>query len=101
MSTPSTVERGTIYTLGYRQRKAAAILERPLRQPQALLLDVRYQPACSFNPGWDPATLAARYGEQYRWGRRLGTASYLRREPPIRLPARFSDECRQRTRPHC
>ena len=82
----STMERGTIYTLGYSQRKAAATLERLLRHRQTLLLDVRYQPVCSFNPEWNQTELAARYGEQYRWERRLGNMHYWSRDRGIRLP---------------
>lgn len=89
MSTNSStiIERGTIYTLGYSQRKAAATLERLLRQSQILLLDVRYQPTSRWNPEWNRADLAARYGEQYRWERRLGNVNYWSRERGIQLPA--------------
>jgi uncharacterized protein (DUF488 family) len=87
MSTNSTVERGTIYTLGYSQRKAAATLERLLRQPQTLLLDVRFQPVSRWNPEWNRADQAARYGEQYRWERRLGNVNYWSRDRGILLPA--------------
>ena len=82
----SAIERGTIYTLGYSQRKAAATLERLLRQPQTLLLDVRYQPVSRWNPEWNRADLVARYGEQYRWERRLGNVNYWSRERGIQLP---------------
>src|SRR5437764_1192005 len=44
MSTSSTLERGNIYTLGYTQAKAEAHLERLMRNPRVLLVDVRYQP---------------------------------------------------------
>src|SRR2546425_1219147 len=82
----SAIERGTIYTLGYSQRKAAATQERLLRQPQTLLLDVRYQPVSRWNPEWNRADLAARYGKQYRWERRLGNVNYWSRERAIQLP---------------
>jgi uncharacterized protein DUF488 len=91
MSTPPTALRGTIYTLGYRQRKAAATLERLLRQPQTLLLDVRSQPVCRWNPEWNRADLAARYGEQYRWERRLGNSNYWSRAWAIRLPVGWQE----------
>lgn len=87
MNTNGSIERGTIYTLGYSQRKAAATVERLLRQPQTLLLDVRYQPISRWNPEWNRAELAARYGEQYRWERRLGNINYWSRERGILLPA--------------
>ena len=88
MSTNTTpIERGMIYTLGYSQRKAAATLERLLRHPGTLLLDVRYQPVCRWNPVWNRAELAARYGEQYRWERRLGNVNYWSQTRPIQLPA--------------
>lgn len=87
----STVKRGTLYTLGYSQRKAAATLERLMRQPRTLLLDVRYQPTCRFNPAWNRAELAARYGEQYRWERRLGNVNYWSRARAIQLPGNFQE----------
>jgi len=87
MSSRRPLERGTIYTLGYSQPKAAATLERLMRQPQTLLLDVRYQPVSRWNPEWNRAELAARYGEQYRWERRLGNVNYWSRERGIQLPA--------------
>lgn len=86
--------RGTIYTLGYCQTKAAAILERLLRQPDTLLLDVRYQPACRWNLAWNRAELAARYGEQYRWERRLGNVNYWSHTRPIRLPRGWQEAVR-------
>ena len=85
--TTGTLARGTLYTLGYSQRKASATLERLLRQPRTLLLDVRYQPTCRFNPAWNRAELATRYGEQYRWERRLGNIHYWSRTRGIQLPA--------------
>ncbi len=89
------VERGTIYTLGYSQRKAATALERLLRQPRTLLLDVRYQPVCHWNPEWDRAALAARYGEQYHWERRLGNLYYWSRDQGIRLPGNYREATRE------
>ncbi len=79
--------RGTIYTLGYSQRNAAATLERLLHQPAILLLDVRSQPTSRWDPQWTRAELAARYGEQYRWEQRLGNVNYWSQTRPIRLPA--------------
>lgn len=87
--------RGTIYTLGYSQRHAAATLERLLRQPLVLLLDVRYQPVCRWNPQWNRAELAARYGEQYRWERRLGNVNYWSQTRPIHLPAGYAQAVRE------
>lgn len=85
MTTSNSTLRGTIYTLGYSQRNAAAILERLLRQPALLLLDVRYQPVCRWNPAWNRAELTARYGEQYRWERRFGNVNYWSHSRPIQL----------------
>lgn len=81
------VERGTISTLGYSRCKAAATLERLLRQPCTLLLDVRYQPTSRRNPQWNRAELAARYGAQNRWERRLGNVNYWSHTRGIQLPA--------------
>lgn len=87
----SVIERGTIYTLGYSQWKAAATLERLMRQPRTFLLDVRFQPVSRWNPEWNRAELAARYGEQYRWERRLGNVNYWSRDRGIQLPAGSQD----------
>src|SRR5258708_6622511 len=89
MSTSSSVERGTVYTLGVSQRKATAALEGLLRHPQMLLLDVRYQPTSCWNPEWNRAALAARYGQRYHWERRLGNVHYWSRERALQLPAGF------------
>ncbi len=87
----NALPRGTIYTLGYSQRKAAAMLERLLRQPAILLLDVRYQPTSRWNPQWTRAALAARYGEQYRWEQRLGNVNYWSHTRGIQLSARWQE----------
>ncbi len=87
MTTSSSPLRGTIYTLGYSQRKAAATLERLLRLPRILLLDVRYQPTSRWNLQWNRTELTARYGVQYRWERRLGNVNYWSQTRPIHLPA--------------
>ncbi|HEY6539379.1 MAG TPA: DUF488 family protein [Ktedonobacteraceae bacterium] len=85
-TTGNPVERGTIYTLGYSQRNAAATLERLMRHPRTLLVDVRYQPVVSgWNPQWNRASLAGRYGERYVWERRLGTLQSRGRDVPIQL----------------
>jgi uncharacterized protein (DUF488 family) len=85
MSTHSTIERGTIYTLGYSQPKASARLEQLMHNPCMLLVDVRYQPVCSFTPQWNRAFLAGRYGQRYVWERRLGNVHYRSRDLPIQL----------------
>src|SRR5579859_373471 len=87
--------RGTIFTLGYSQRHAAATLECLLRQQQVLLLDVRSQPTSRWNPQWNRAELAARYGEQYRWERRLGNVNYWSRERGIQLPTGWQEAIRE------
>lgn len=83
----STVERGTIYTLGYSQVKAEATLEQLMRHPHVLLVDVRYQPVSRWNPQWNRAALAGRYGQGYVWDRRLGNIHYSSRDRPIQLAA--------------
>ena len=93
--TNSIVKRGTLYTLGYCQRKASATLERLMRQPRTLLLDVRSQPVCRFNPAWNRAELAARYGEQYQWERRLGNVNYWSRSRAIQLPENSQEAIRE------
>jgi hypothetical protein len=89
------IERGTIYTLGYRQRNAAATLDRLLRQPRILLLDVRYQPSSRWNPQWSRVELASRYDEQYRWERRLGNVTYWSQTRPMQLPAGYKQAVRE------
>ncbi len=85
-TTSNSTLRDTIYTLGYRQRQAAATLDRLLRQPCTLLLDVRSQSVCRWNPVWNRADVAARSGEQYRWERRLGNVYYWSQIRPVQLP---------------
>ncbi len=87
--------RGTIYTLGYRQPNAAVTLALLLRQPHTRLLDVRYQPTSRWNPQWNRAALAARYGAQYRWERRLGNLNYRSRDRAIQLPGNAQDAVRE------
>jgi uncharacterized protein (DUF488 family) len=91
MSTHSAVERGTIYTLGYSQSKAEATQERLMPQPHTLLVDVRYQPVSRWNPQWNRASLAGRYGQQYVWDRRLGTIHYVSRDRAVQLAAGHRD----------
>ncbi len=95
MNTNSRSARGTIYTLGYSHPQAAVALERLMRNPTVLLLDVRYQPISHWNPEWNSASLAARYGEQYRWEQRLGNMHYWSRERAIQLPAGSGDAVRE------
>ncbi len=91
MNTNSRSARGTIYTLGYAHPQAAVALERLMRNPTVLLMDVRYQPVCSFNAQWNRAALAARYGERYVWEQRLGNVNYRSRELAIQLGACSQD----------
>jgi hypothetical protein len=95
MNTNSRCARGTISTLGYAHPQAAMALERLMRNPTVLLLDVRYQPVSGFNPEWNRASLADRYGEQHRWEQRLGNRHYWSRERAIQLPAGSQDAVRE------
>ena len=88
-TTGKPVERGTIYTLGYSQRDAAATLERLMRPPRTLLVDVRYQPVSGWSPQWNRASLAGRYKERYVWERRLGNLHFRSRDLPILLAPGF------------
>jgi uncharacterized protein (DUF488 family) len=94
MNSMRPTPRGTIYSLGYSQAKAAATLERLMRQPRVLLVDVRYQPVSRWDPQWNRVALAARYGEQYRWEQRLGNRNYWSRDRAIQLPADSQDAVR-------
>ena len=78
-------ERGTLYTLGYSAPGAATQLERYMRAPRILLVDVRLRPASRWAPQWNRATLSSRYGERYRWEPRLGNLHYKSRALPILL----------------
>src|SRR6266852_3116963 len=91
MNTHGRSERGTIYTLGYSQPKAAARLEHLMHHPRALLVDVRYQPVSRWNPQWNRASLAGRYGQRYVWERRLGNVNYRSRNLSIELAAAYRD----------
>jgi Protein of unknown function, DUF488 len=91
----SAVERGTIYTLGYSQAKAAARLEQLMRHPHTLLVDVRYQPVSRWNPQWNRASLAGRYGRRYVWERRLGTIHYVSRDRAVQLAAGHPEAVRE------
>ena len=83
----STVERGTIYTLGVSQPKAVTRLEQLMRHPHTLLVDVRYQPVSRWNLQWNRASLAGRYGQRYIWDRRLGNIHYVNRDRAVQLAA--------------
>ena len=93
-NTPATL-RGTISTLGYSQYQATATLERLLRQPHIPLLDVCYQPTSRRHIQWNRAELAARYGQEYRWERRLGNVNYWSQTRPIQLPAGHEQALRE------
>src|SRR5579884_2880772 len=93
-STTATL-RGTIYILGYHQCRVAATLDRLLRQPRILLLDVRYQPICRWNPAWNREELSARYGDQHRWERRLGNVNSWSQTRPIHLPTGYEQAVRE------
>jgi uncharacterized protein (DUF488 family) len=91
----STVERGTIYTLGYSQAKAAARLEQLMRHPHVLLVDVRYQPVSRWNPQWNRVALVGHYGHRYVWDRRLGNIHYRSRDRAILLSAGHPEAVRE------
>jgi Domain of unknown function DUF488 len=95
MNTNSRSARGTIYTLGYAHPQAAVALERLMRNPTVLLLDVRYQPVSRWNAQWNRASLTARYGEQYCWEQRLGNSNYWSRERGIQLPGNSQEAVRE------
>ena len=75
----TTTIRGTIYTVGYALPDAAAWLDRLMRDPRALLVDIRSQPRSRPWPQCNRAALSARYSRRYVWERRLGNIHY--REP--------------------
>jgi len=91
----SPTERGTMYTLGYTDPNASARLERLMRNPRALLVDVRYQPTSRWAFQWNRAALTARYGRRYVWERRLGTIHYREPERAIELAAGYQDAVRE------
>lgn len=85
MNTNSRSARGTIYTLGYAHPQAAVALERLMRHPTVLLVDVRYQPVSRGSPQWNRAALTARSGERSIWDQRLGNLHYKSRDLLIQL----------------
>ena len=82
----TTVERGTIYTVGSTHPDAAARLDRLMRDPRVLLVDIRWQPRSRRWPQWNRAALTARYAHRYVWERRLGNRHDQHRERGIQLP---------------
>jgi uncharacterized protein (DUF488 family) len=96
MSTPMiATERGTIYTLGYAQRDAAAELDRLMRDPRVCLVDIRYQPRSRWGHRWNRAALAARYGRRYVWERRLGNLHYREHVVGIELAEGYPGAIRE------
>ncbi len=74
--TRTTIERGTIYTIGHAHPDAMARLDRLMRDRRAYLVDIRSQPRSHRNPQWNRAELVARYGRRYVWERRLATQTF-------------------------
>lgn len=91
MNTHLLTERGTLYTLGYSAPGAAMQLERYMRAPRILLVDVRLRPASRWAHQWNRAALSSRYGERYRWDRRLGNLHYKSHTLPIALAPGHED----------
>ena len=87
----TTVKRGTIYTLGSAHPDAAAQLDRLMRDPWVLLVDIRWRPQSRWWPQWNRAALTARYGHRYVWERRLGNQHDQHRERGIQLPVGHED----------
>src|SRR6266699_5251433 len=90
-----SVERGTIYTLGYTQPQAETHLERLMRNPRTLLVDVRYQPRSRFNLQWNRAALAGCFGVRYVWDRRLGNVHYRDPEQAIEFAPGYQQAVRE------
>jgi uncharacterized protein (DUF488 family) len=97
MITPpqTTVERGTIYTVGYAHPDAVARLDRLMRNPRVLLVDIRSQPRSRWQPQWNRHALAARFGRRYVWDRRLGNIHSRQREQGIQLAEGHQDAIRE------
>jgi uncharacterized protein (DUF488 family) len=93
--TRTTIEWGTIYTLGYAQPDAEAQLDRLMRDPRVCLVDIRYQPRSRRNPRWDRAALSARFGRRYVWERRLGTIHDRNRKQGIQLSESHPEAIRE------
>jgi len=89
--TQPTVERGTVYTLGYAHPAAPGQLERLMRDPLACLVDIRYQPRSRLAHQWNRAAISARYV----WERRLGTIHYSNSEQGITLADGHQDAIRE------
>lgn len=91
MNAHPLIERGTLYTLGYSAPGAAMQLERYMSTPRILLVDVRLHPVSRWAHEWNKTALASRYGESYRWDRRLGNLHYKSRTLPIALASGHED----------
>ena len=85
------VERGTIYTVGYADTEAETQLERLMRMPRTLLVDIRCSPRSRWFPLWNRAALERRYGGRYVWEPRLGNVNYQHKDLGIQLAPGYED----------
>jgi uncharacterized protein (DUF488 family) len=75
---------GTLYTIGYAHPTARPQIERLMQQEQTILLDIRSSPYSRWAL-WKKQALMHRYGQRYRWERRLGNLKYHHQEREIEL----------------
>ena len=90
----SIMDLGTLHSIGYADRNEAARVERIMRNPRALLIDIRYSPRSRWYPAWNRKQLSTRYGERYIWEQRLGNVNYQHRECGIQLADGHQDAIR-------
>ncbi len=78
---------GSLSTLGYSTNDAARQLDDVLMaNKQALIVDTRYKPWCSWSNRWQHQTLEQRYAKRYIWkGDVLGNIHYHQPEKPIQI----------------
>lgn len=87
----SSIERGTIYMVGYADETAETQVERFMRLPRALLVDIRFSPRSRWYPLWNRTALERRYGHQYLWEPRLGNVHYQHKDLGIQLDEGHED----------
>jgi len=92
---------GVIYSLGYSQRGAPAQVGRLMQRERMLLLDTRYSPWSRWSPDWNRTTLQDRYGERYRWDKRLGNVNYQRHDYAIHLAEGHEQAVQEAARELC
>lgn len=65
-----------ILTIGYTEENAQERIDAFLANPQAALIDIRYQPYSRFRPAFNKGALSSKYPNQYIWMPEFGNINY-------------------------